>query len=444
MTEGYEQALVVLRTLRAHGFPAYLVGGCVRDRLAARPVKDYDIATAALPEQVMKLFARTVPTGLQHGTVTVLMDQIHLEVTTFRIEGSYVNHRRPETVEFVSDLVEDLQRRDFTMNAMACDEQGVLFDPFGGQRDLEAGILRAVGQAEQRFAEDALRMVRCIRFAAEYELTPERLTWQALLEGRTLLRHIAMERIREEWDRMLRGRHPARATRLLIDSELLLHLKEPLPIRPEKWLALGNSHLPDQLGALAADERWPRWTLLLEAVCESDEQIKETLANLRFSGQDRAQITACFRIGLHLFGKDWKEDAADDTPAWLLWKKRWQKAILAEGRQAAQRWLKMHQMVPDLSALAAAWLCWSEEGMSLILQHGQQWEDDMEAAAIGELAISGKALQQLGMSTGPLIGRTLQALLEAVVWQGLPNDSENLREQVRKWQLIKEAGQEED
>lgn len=174
-------ASYVLAKLTEAGYQAYLVGGCVQDAVLDRPIKDIDIATSALPEQVIACFPRTAPTGLQHGTVTVILQQGTYEVTTFRQEAEYEGFRRPTSVAYISDLMEDLKRRDFTMNAMAMNREGEVIDPFAGQKDLAIGVLRCVGKAEERFGEDALRMLRCIRFTSTYELQVEESTWLALL-----------------------------------------------------------------------------------------------------------------------------------------------------------------------------------------------------------------------------------------------------------------------
>ena len=156
----------VLDTLQRAGFEAWYVGGCVRDTLLGRPIHDWDVTTSALPEQVLALFPRTVPTGLQHGTVTVLSDSGPVEVTTYRADGDYHDGRHPDGVRFVRSLREDTARRDFTVNAMAMDQRGNIRDFYGGRADLAAGILRCVGAPERRFREDALRMLRACRFAA--------------------------------------------------------------------------------------------------------------------------------------------------------------------------------------------------------------------------------------------------------------------------------------
>ena len=195
------QAAPVLGRLNEAGFEAYYVGGCVRDAALGRPVSDVDIATSAQPEQVAALFARTLPTGLQHGTVTVLEGGRAYEVTTFRKESVYERHRRPSEVAFIADLRGDLQRRDFTINAMALDISGDIVDPFGGRADLQDGIIRCVGDADLRLQEDALRLLRGVRFASVLGYRIAKSTWRAIVRHRKLLRHIAMERVGVELDK---------------------------------------------------------------------------------------------------------------------------------------------------------------------------------------------------------------------------------------------------
>ena len=161
------EAAAVLKNLETAGYEAYLVGGCVRDLLRGETPADWDIATSALPEQTMALFrGDALPTGLQHGTVTVRRGGMSFEVTTYRLDGTYADCRHPDSVTFTPSLFEDLQRRDFTVNAMAMSRAGVLQDPFGGQEDLHSGVLRCVGAPRQRFSEDALRILRALRFSA--------------------------------------------------------------------------------------------------------------------------------------------------------------------------------------------------------------------------------------------------------------------------------------
>ena len=202
-----EYALRAVRVLESAGFSAYFVGGCVRDSLLGNPPADWDIATNALPEQVKAAFRgyTVVDTGLKHGTVTVVSDYHNLEITTYRIDGDYSDSRRPDSVIFTADLHEDLKRRDFTVNAMAYHPEQGLVDDWGGKRDLKEKVLRCVGDPEQRFKEDALRILRGLRFAAVLGFSIEPKTETALRQKRGLLSNISGERIREELVKLLFG-----------------------------------------------------------------------------------------------------------------------------------------------------------------------------------------------------------------------------------------------
>ena len=203
-----EQVNSILESLQKSGYEAYVVGGCVRDALLGREPNDWDITTSALPTEVKSVFPRTIDTGLQHGTVTVLCGGTGYEVTTFRVDGVYEDGRHPKEVTFTPSLREDLKRRDFTINAMAYNNESGLVDLFGGQQDLENGIVRAVGDPVQRFTEDALRIMRAIRFSAQlgYEIEPETLRAASALAPN--LRRISSERIREELEKTLVSDRP--------------------------------------------------------------------------------------------------------------------------------------------------------------------------------------------------------------------------------------------
>lgn len=203
-----QQAEFVIRRLEENGEQAYLVGGCVRDSLLGDTPQDWDITTSALPEKTICAFedCRVIETGVQHGTVTVLREGKPIEVTTFRIDGSYTDRRRPDSVTFTPDLREDLARRDFTINAMAYHPQKGLYDCFGGREDLAAGVIRCVGEPDRRFQEDALRILRALRFASALGFTIEENTRQSILRNRRLLVEIARERIFAELKKLLCGK----------------------------------------------------------------------------------------------------------------------------------------------------------------------------------------------------------------------------------------------
>ncbi len=194
----------IIGTLEKAGYEAYVVGGCVRDALLELKPKDYDIATNALPETVLQLFSHTIPTGLKHGTVTVVSEQ-RVEITTYRTDSQYTDHRHPDAVSFVRSIKEDLARRDFTINAMAYHPQRGLYDPFDGQTDLKNGIIRCVGDPLRRFEEDALRMLRAHRFAARYHFQIEQSTKQAMEQKASLISCVSVERIRKEVIGILEG-----------------------------------------------------------------------------------------------------------------------------------------------------------------------------------------------------------------------------------------------
>lgn len=203
-----KQVEFIINRLRQHGYEAYAVGGCVRDALLGRKPNDWDITTSARPEQVKSVFKRTIDTGIQHGTVTVMEDRIGFEVTTYRIDGEYEDGRHPKAVQFTPDLREDLRRRDFTINAMAYSPELGIVDLFGGQEDLKKGIVRCVGSAEDRFNEDALRIMRAVRFAAQLGFAIEEETYDAIKKLAPNLKKISAERIQVELSKLLLSPHP--------------------------------------------------------------------------------------------------------------------------------------------------------------------------------------------------------------------------------------------
>ena len=245
----------VLVTLQGRGFPAFLVGGCVRDMLLGVRPNDWDITTAALPEQILELFPGAKVTGGQHGTVTVRIHSHTVEVTPFRVEGGYRDHRHPELVQFVADLAADLSRRDFTVNAMALSADGMLSDPFGGAADLKRGVIRCVGEPERRFEEDALRMLRALRFSAKLGFSIDLFTMEAIREKAPLCACLPPERVRVELEKMLLTPAPDTALEAISLGLLDSYLHRRLP-----------EQIPERLSALPkrALERWIGFAWLLE------------------------------------------------------------------------------------------------------------------------------------------------------------------------------------
>jgi tRNA nucleotidyltransferase/poly(A) polymerase len=413
-----QQALPVLEKLVESGFEAVFVGGCVRDTVMGLPIKDVDMATSARPEQVLSLFPHCIPTGLQHGTVTVMHAGVPYEVTTFRTESEYEKHRRPMQVEFIDRLDGDLLRRDLTINAMAMNVAGELHDPFGGLDDLSKKAVRCVGDPNARFQEDALRMLRTIRFASQFEFTIEPSTWRALIQYRELLQHIAMERVQSELDRMISGAHPERALQLLAASRLLQYSGTALPIADR--LAEGFSaaaELPDadylpynELSRL--DDPDTRYGAMFMAQGITLLQAEETLKALRFPTQRMNAVTAILQLQAAVASK--QEEGL---------RLAWTSAVLHYGEEAARRWLSIVQ--------------WNKQHVLHSRTHQfRTWLDGMPAVTLKQLKLNGRQLAEgLNKKPGTWTGLLLKRLLLDVALDKLPNEQEALLKQAQIWNI---------
>lgn len=359
-----ETAREILARLETAGFQTVLVGGCVRDLLLERPVNDYDIATAALPQQVMEQFPRCVPTGLRHGTVTVLLDGCPFEVTTFRADGDYLDGRRPEQVRFVPCLNEDLSRRDFTVNAMAMDLKGRLFDLHGGKDDLVRRRVACVGDPETRFREDALRMLRALRFAAQLDFAIEPGTLEAIGRCAELSKKLSAERVRDELEKTLCSPHPELAGQMM---ELGL-LK-----------TFGLEGAPDlsSLARLPA-ERAVRWAAFCRAVPEAD------LRSLRL---DKKTITQCRRAC----------EAFSPAPTALAWK----HMVCDHGWEVAGLVAALNGKERELAVLRAEDPC----------------------VSLAQLAVTGADFPDM---QGKDVGRVLKTLLQHVLEHPADNEKKIL------------------
>ena len=299
---------LILKTLEGAGFAACFVGGCVRDTLLGRPVHDWDITTSALPEEIMALFPRCIPTGIKHGTVTVLLRGESFEVTTFRRDGAYHDGRHPDGVVFVPNLTEDLARRDFTINAMAMHLDGSITDCFDGKADLKRGIIRCVGDPERRFREDALRMLRALRFSAQLGFQIEDVTARAIRENAGLCRLLSRERVCAEAEKTLLSPLPQTLSVMLregllsacgIAGDYDLQALRTVPAEPDaRWamlkvlipkLDMQQFRLPSrrvQLAATAAAAYRPSYARqeLKALLAASGEEVARVCAKL--SGQE--------------------------------------------------------------------------------------------------------------------------------------------------------------
>jgi tRNA nucleotidyltransferase (CCA-adding enzyme) len=389
--------LEVARVLQRAGHAAVLVGGAVRDVLIGLDAADWDVATSARPDEVQAAFKRTVPTGIEHGTVTVLVrapeaprgtQPVAVEVTTFRGEGGYTDGRRPTEVRFLRDLVEDLARRDFTVNAFAWDPIGHVFtDPFDGLADLRAGLLRAVGEARLRFAEDGLRTMRAVRLCATRQLALERETAAAIATALDVLAKVSRERVHVELVKLLEAPEPSRGL-------VPMHATGVWPI---VLPPLGDD---EREAAIAAVDRLPRDAvvrtarLLRPAAARDRAVVEPTLDALRFGRTQRAHLVALLT------------DAADalvrETDAAAI-----RRAAAAIGRARVDDALALADSTEVTARVTAA-------------LHGAALE-------LSELAIAGRDLVAEGVSTpGPRLGAQLKALLDAVLDDPRCNEREHL------------------
>jgi tRNA nucleotidyltransferase (CCA-adding enzyme) len=438
------EVLAVCDKLRSKGKRAWVVGGCVRDALLGRPVSDWDVATDALPDAMMRVFPRAIPTGIKHGTVTVRMGALPIEVTTLRGEGAYSDGRRPDEVLFTDDIAADLGRRDFTVNAIACDPvSGELIDPYDGQKDLSLRILRAVGNPIERFSEDGLRVLRAARFVATLEMDLDPETFRAIAPTLDTYKKVSQERVRDEWVKTMKAVRPSRAFEVMRASGILAitcpELELGVGMEQNKYHAFDVwRHGMECMDACAGDAVL-RIAALLHDVgkpqsrARSDktgdytfydhERIGAEIADpiclrLRFSNDERARITALVRHHLFHYTAEWGDATV----------RRWIKRVgkdrlddLYRLNEADVR-AKGKDATDDLAALAA------------LRAHAQKVLEAGAALATSDLAIDGKLLmKELGLAPGPVLGRILRHLLDLVVADPAVNQEGELLARAREF-----------
>lgn len=412
-----KDAVRIAETLNGAGHASWLVGGSVRDVLLALArgdttfgAKDWDFATSATPEQVMKLFRRVIPTGIAHGTVTVVLGGAHYEVTTLRGETTYSDGRRPDRVFFVADLTEDLARRDFTVNALAFDVLGgTLHDPFGGREDLDRKLLRAVGEPARRFAEDGLRVLRCARFAATLGFDVEQETRRAIRPSLETYRKVALERVRDEWLKALRSSAPSRFL-ALVRSEGMLDVT-----LPELFEGTTEALFDDTLALLdrSDPDALRRISLLLVRGLEDPTLADGICRRLKLSNDERARVVRLVEhsripafLGAPLL-------SARPIRAEV---RRYLRAVGAEHLADVSTLLR--ELGHDTTELISA--CSTETGAGAPLNQK-------------DLAINGKDLLEAGIVTpGPSVGRVLATLLESVLDDPELNQRDALLELARR------------
>ena len=431
-------AAALLARLHGAGYAAYAVGGCVRDSLLGRTPQDWDLCTNARPEQVLALFGegQCIPTGLQHGTVTIKYGGQLYETTTFRTEGAYTDGRHPDEVHFVPDVRQDLARRDFTINAMAYNDAEGLIDPFGGQQDLQQGILRAVGDPATRFEEDALRILRLYRFAARFGFAIDPPTGQA---ARALCAHldcVSVERIEEELSKLLAASAPA----AYLDEKILK------VIIPELSATALQAAKPVVDACPAGTEDLPvRWAALLMSLGE--DGTRKALKRLRCSNTCIEQTAVLVReVHPGAFSSDtiWGIPSPALLPAAA-------GSHPPDGPQRNSRTGLGQDAAPDtvirirrllgrydlhtvqrLAALGAAMEPERAADFAAQAELAAQLDADGVCCRVSQLAVNGRDLMAAGIPAGPGLRRTLEALLDAVVRGQLPNERQRLLDAVRE------------
>lgn len=393
-------AAALLDALHAAGYAAYAVGGCVRDSLLGRTAHDWDLCTSALPQQVMELFGteQCIPTGLQHGTVTIKYGGQLYETTTFRTEGSYTDGRHPDEVQFVPDVREDLARRDFTINAMAYNAAEGLVDPFGGQKDLQNGLLRAVGEPQQRFTEDALRILRLYRFAARFGFALDTATARAARQLAPHLDCISAERIQEELAKLLAAPQPGAYLEPAVLAVVL----------PELTPAALEAAKPVVDACPAGEENLPvRWAALLGALGEADT--RRVLKRLRCSNTCIEETAVLVReTAGEGVCRSFSEEKASAHPGDIHIRQLLGRYGLRTVERLCALWAALHPQDAQNCALAA--------------QRARQLEADGVCCRVSQLAVNGRDLMAAGIPAGPALRRVLEALLDGVIRAECPNE----------------------
>ncbi len=396
-----KQVEYIIDTLETAGFEAYAVGGCVRDYLIGNIPKDWDITTSALPEQTKKLFPHSFDTGIQHGTITAVIDNTNYEITTYRIDGSYNDFRHPSEVTFTQKIEEDLSRRDFTMNAIAYNKIRGFCDPFGGRDDINSKIIRGVGNPDKRFKEDALRMLRGIRFSAQLNFRIEETTYNSINENACLIKNISVERIRDELNKLLLSPNPDKITELK-NTNLL---KNILPFLEEK--VYPNCEIIKTLKYLAENKNNLSNISLFYCCLLKDMTKKETetiMKSLKFDTKtlkETSVLNECLRQEI---GKNPYEI---------------RKFISKISKITFARLLEIKRAIYHENPAELIKIENTDKIFKSIIENN-------DPLSLKELKINGNTLMELGITNGKEIGKILNFCLEEVLKNPAANTRENL------------------
>lgn len=388
----FVSALPVLQTLKEAGHEAVFVGGSVRDLVLGKEISDVDIATSATPEEVKSLFSHTVDVGIEHGTVLVLHHHDSYEVTTFRTEGTYQDFRHPDSVTFVRSLEEDLMRRDFTINALAVNDKEEIVDYFGGIEDLEREIIRCVGNPMERFNEDALRMMRAVRFAGQLGFSIESDTFNAIRTLKANLERVAVERMKVEFEKMILSPHRALAFKAFVESELY-HSSPDFKEAKEALLKIGAFPL-EKLTITQA------WILFAYYEQLTVPQLRKVLKDWKSSNDQISTILTGYQTLLARLEKEWDAFLAYKCPE-----------VLA---------IEVEQLLPGI-------------GHSEQLVELEKVYQQLPIRSMKDIQIDGFGVKEaLGLEKmGPIIGEVLQALQTEILSGRLPNENAEIVSWIR-------------
>ncbi|WP_177978127.1 CCA tRNA nucleotidyltransferase [Brotaphodocola catenula] len=395
----------IIRTLNDHGYEAYAVGGCVRDTLLDRKPGDWDITTSARPQEVKELFRRTIDTGIQHGTVTVMMDRTGYEVTTYRIDGEYEDGRHPKQVEFTSSLIEDLKRRDFTINAMAYSHETGIVDEFGGVEDLNAKTIRCVGDPMERFTEDALRILRAIRFSAQLDFTIEEQTWNAIRVIAPNIAKVSKERIQVELTKLLLSDHPEKI-REVYETGISPYISENFDSLNWKMAEIPTT-LPK--------EKYVRWAGFLR--CANAYDVNGTLMPQPIPSVTEVPESASRAVKIL---RDLKLD--NDTIGRVKTLVSWSGVELPETPEAVRR--AMSRMEAEVWDALMELNEYSEKIHALT----EEIRTAGDCLDLKHLAVKGQDLIKAGVQPGKALGATLNQMLDDVLSHPDHNEKEYLLE----------------
>lgn len=433
-----EKANQIITRLYEAGYEAYIVGGCVRDAIWGRPAADWDITTNAKPRQVKALFSRTIDTGIQHGTVTVLLGKEGFEVTTYRVDGEYQDGRHPREVRFTPSLLEDLKRRDFTINAMAYNDQEGLVDAFDGLGDLQRGQIRCVGNPKERFTEDALRIMRAVRFSAQLNFAIEEETRRAAAEFAPSLTRISAERIQAELVKLLTSEHPE-VFRTLYETGITAVVLPEFDIcmdtpqnHPHHCYSVGEHILrtlegvePDKvlrLSALLHDIGKPKTHTRDDQGIDhfhghgdvGSEMAGNILRRLKFDNDTVYRVKHLVKV------HDYLRIVPD--------KRGVRRAVVRIGKEHFPDYLKLRRA--DILAQNPAWQQEKLEVLSELEKLYQEILAEQDCLSLKELAVTGRDLIEAGLEPGPGLGQALNRFLELVIEHPEYNTKEYLLAQL--------------